>query len=298
MPKENTHIYFATKLLKKLDNQELSSLLRNHINSYYLGSLTPDTFYYNKDHTISDFLHGVHGNLTNDIIFKFLDSVKKTKNQQDLAFILGYISHCALDIIFHPIIYFLSGDYYDSNKIRRIENIYLHRHLETSLDNIVSNFGFNLSINKKMIKSLNSISIISNHFKITTDIMLQTYKKQIWTNKLFKIDLLFNLAYLLFNLGIYKNKTNLGFFYRNLAKDKTTIPKEYDFQDIITGEKSYLSIDELFLAAQKLAIDMQNAAHTYHKGIITKKECAKIISGKSLETGKLNCPISDMKFTL
>ena len=50
-----------------------------------------------------------------------------TTNKKDLVFALGLITHCASDIVFHPVIHYLSGNYYDKDNKRREKAIY-HRY--------------------------------------------------------------------------------------------------------------------------------------------------------------------------
>ena len=144
MPKENTHIYFADGLLARLDN-ELKKLVKDNIDYFYLGSITPDTFYYSEQKAIveiSDYLHGNDGNLTNELIFDLLDTARDNKNDKDFVFALGFITHCALDIIWHPVIFYLTGDYHSLDKSIAAKAQYQHRYFETQLDSKVNNKFF------------------------------------------------------------------------------------------------------------------------------------------------------------
>ena len=82
----------------------------------FLGSVAPDVCYYgNNDATksVSDFCHHKK---TGVLVANMLDEAKNVKEPKDkkaiLAFILGYISHIATDIIAHPYINNFAGDYY------------------------------------------------------------------------------------------------------------------------------------------------------------------------------------------
>jgi hypothetical protein len=119
MPKENTHLLFAYGLLEEFQGREILRDISSHPWHYLLGSVIPDTFYYGGSASlrrISESFHGKDGNPTNATILEVLESPRSHK---DLAFILGFISHCALDITFHPIIYYLCGNYYDESPEKR-----------------------------------------------------------------------------------------------------------------------------------------------------------------------------------
>ncbi len=115
MPKENTHLNFAYGLLEEFQGHDILKDVSENIRHYLLGSIIPDTFYYGSSASlrrISESFHGKDGNPTNKTIVQVLDHARDKK---DISFILGFISHCALDITFHPVIYYLSGNYYDES---------------------------------------------------------------------------------------------------------------------------------------------------------------------------------------
>ena len=120
MPKENTHIHFAESLLKELDDSSpVGAIIREHLPEYYLGSIGPDILFYSNDEKVamaSESLHGADGSPTNELI---LDVLKSSPSLRDMAFIMGYLTHCVLDIVFHPVIYYLSGNYYDEDEDKK-----------------------------------------------------------------------------------------------------------------------------------------------------------------------------------
>jgi len=240
MPKENTHLHFANRVAEKINDKKLLPIIKNNLNCFYLGSITPDAFYYGKDKSITDISDFFHKENFNPFLF-----FQKSEDEKDLAFLLGFISHCALDKIFHPIIESLSGDYYDPDPIKRKNSVYLHRHLETCLDKQINNsfFAGDL-IEIKSINKLQSIKIISKQFNISDADVYRTYKRFLFYNNLFKNEFLFNVFYLLNKVGILKSKTELALFYGNLKKDAT----------IITDESA--NINNLFKEAEALAIEL------------------------------------------
>ena len=65
-----------------------------------------------------------------------LDGIKSSAqlDKGNVAFALGFITHIVTENIFHPMIYYFTGNYYASDPHRRSQNIASHRYLETFLD--------------------------------------------------------------------------------------------------------------------------------------------------------------------
>jgi len=117
MAKENTHLWFAYGLLEHCTGSAMLRDVSDHLGRYMLGAVILDTFYYSAGDDlvrISEAFHGRDGNPTNTTILRVIDAAR---GPADIAFILGYITHCALDITFHPVVYYLSGNYYDDDPI-------------------------------------------------------------------------------------------------------------------------------------------------------------------------------------
>jgi len=300
MPKDNTHLFLSYKVLSRMDdNWDLRKILVYNISSYYLGSIIPDTFFYGFKETISrisDNLHGKEGNLTNSIIFELLDKANDDKN---LAFTMGYITHCALDITFHPAIYYLSGNYYDKDPSRRELSTYLHRHLETCLEiKLHVPPCIHILIKPSALDRLIFPDIIEQKFHLSKRMIKRLVKTQVFSNRLFISQSAFDVFLLLHRLGIVKDMAYLGLFYGNIRREKTTLLDHLSYRDLITGEEKQSSIEDLFETAISKASSMMNSAYSYHNGFITKAECEKIISGESLGTGKQGVPVKDIRYTI
>lgn len=300
MPKENTHLYFAHEILKQLDNQELVDLIKRNMRYFYYGSVAPDTFYYGKGEEmreISEYLHGRYGNLTNEIVFEMLNDAKKYKSEMDLVFALGYLTHCGLDIIFHPVVYYLSGNYYDPDPEKAHEAIYLHRHLETYLDNVINGkYYFNNLINYKTLRGLSFAKIIAKKFNITIKDQEKVLKRKAFLLKFLKNDFILNCLYLFYQPRLSKYKMFLGIFYGNLKRDKRIIPEKIKYRDIISGEHLSTSIDDLFSASGVFTKALLNTAYNYYLGSIDQLVASGIIRGESLNTGKLNSSVKEIKY--
>ena len=303
MPRENTHLLFSDNVYKRIKNQKLKAVIEKNKKYYYFGSVLPDSFYYSKKENIiliSDYFHSKDGNLTNEIIFEWLDLIKKNKNEKELVLVFGVLTHYAIDSTFHPVVYYLSGNYHDKDSQKRHEAVYLHRQLETSLDNKINKkFDINkiIKISDLNLNKMQSLKIVSDKFKISLNLLIKDIKRQFFFNKLFKSRIVFGLFYLLYKIGLFKKKEDLSLFYGNLSKDKTIMKDMIDYRDMFSGEAKNTNLKALFKDSEELALEMINNAFSYYFGEISRQDCAKIIDGRSLNTGKIGVSVNEIKFT-
>lgn len=304
MPKENTHLYFAHELLAKLNQDSILKVIQEQEKAYYFGSVAPDSFYYSDKEAvrkISEHLHGRKGNLTNEIVFKLLDQAKAGGNQADLAFIFGYLTHCALDMAFHPVIYYLSGNYYDPDPKKADEAVYLHRHLETYLDAQVNQtFYFNDYVNYNILRSLDFTQTVVKDFGVSQDDIVRALKRKAAVFRLLRNNMALDFLYLFYRFVKHsswsKFKRFLGIFYGNLKRDDRTIPNIINYRDVVTGEPKVTTIYDLFQDAGALAVELLAAANAYYSGQIGREEAAAIIRGESLNTGRLGIPVEEIRY--
>lgn len=299
MPKENTHIYFAYDTLSSLDDKEIVKLVSPYINDYILGSITPDTFFYSKYPEVIDISEHIHGKdciPTNETIFSCLDN---TENPRDIAFLLGFVTHCALDIITHPAIYYLTGNYYDRDPARMSLSRYNHSLFETGLDIKIGNrLRIHKLLKQSCMEGLVFRHIISNRFKVDCSLLDKTLKKQLFLNMLFDSGQAHKIFKPAIKAGLLGNPYILGLFYREAAHTWQNISDGYAIRDIITGEKRDITLKGLFNDASKKAQIMMNAVFAFHKGLISRKDLQEAIPGEDLSTGKLGICISDIAYTL
>lgn len=300
MPKENTHLYFAHQVVEVLPDERMADLIRHEMGVFYFGSVIPDTFYYAKDREvmqISELMHGKDGNLTNEFIFDLLKKAKETQSEKDLVFALGYITHCVLDLVFHPVIYYLSGNYYDVNPTKADEAIYLHRHLETELDaRINQSFFYEKLIKLSFLDDLSFDEVTIKKFKISRVNLLAAIKRKARLLKVLRYDWLYYVVDFLFIMGWMRRPVYLSIFYRNLKHDDRHLPDYIEYKDIVTGEPKKTTVQELFYTARHLAKDRLEAAWAYYHGKTHRPEAMKIVKGESLNCGVEGVPASDFKY--
>lgn len=276
MVKENTHLMAADKILQKIKNKAIKKIISENKAYYQLGAVAPDIFLYakkGKGLEIAQKLHGFDKYPTNKIVFEMLDKAKKTKSMKELAFIFGYLTHTAMDITFHPVVYDII------RKNPKQNRPYLHRVLETGLDSQINNGTYIEKIIKpKMIEELSFVELTSKRAK-------KTLKRQIRSNILFKTRIMYRIANIFYILGLMP-KRNVGLFYEGLKKNKTRIPNKVEYFHPIEGNKKS-TIKKLMQEGIEMGVKRINSAFSYYNNKITKKQCSKIITGIRLDLGAM-----------
>ncbi len=298
MPKENTHLNFASDLAENNFSGEINKILKKYKKEFLLGSVFPDIFFYASNLKIqakADLIHGKDGNETNQWIFFLLDLAKKNSDKKILAFTFGALTHFSLDINFHPIIYYLAGNYYDKNKKKKEQAIYRHVQLETFLDAKTNQFFLakkNLMSQSFLREEKDFLAQLGiSYFQLKV-----IYSKMLWLNRiLFKSNFFYQLFYFLEKMGLVK-KRNIGLFYKNLKRDKTIIPQIVKYKDLISGEDRVTKLTEIFTQAQIEAQEKIKVAQQYFLNNLSKREAKEIIIGQSLDTGKLGKSVQEIRF--
>jgi|WetSurMetagenome_2_1015567.scaffolds.fasta_scaffold00069_19 hypothetical protein len=300
MPKENTHILFAAGLMNKLDNKELQSLLKDNCPEYYFGSIFPDTFYYSKREDVirlSEMLHGKDGNLTNEYIFIFLEHIMAVRRKNELAFLIGYITHYFLDINFHPVIYYLSGNYYDKDDKKRLRAVYLHRHLETYLDVRVHNqFSINTELNKFRLIDISCLNKLPGAHSLSLNGFQAVLDRQIQFNAFFRNKLVYYIVRLLANSSLF-DRSDIPLFYQNLKHEKKILPEGIFYRDLITGAPLETTVTDLYRNSLTKAAKAIESLYSYYLGQSDIVNLKTHIRGESLNTGALKCPVDQIRFT-
>ncbi len=148
MPSNKTHAYFAkinydhlTNFSTKLINE------KNHL--LFANSTDPLMFYYKFWPFIGSDIRNLqyifHREKSGKFFMTLIKKIKKYKfvNDKDcMSFLSGFLSHYMLDSKYHPVIFYLTGEFYKDNPKTHIYNGE-HNILETKLDNyIVEKFPF------------------------------------------------------------------------------------------------------------------------------------------------------------
>lgn len=296
MASENTHIYLADRIREKINNHILKRMISDHTDYYFLGSVFPDILFYSKDKQIFNVAHNLHGEdgvPTNQVVFNLLDEVKSKKDGKNFSFIAGLLTHYAVDITFHPMVYYFSGYKINGNKQENDRSSYLHWHYETSIDKQVNHrFYLDEIINPETVKNL----VIPKILGINAEVIGKALKRQIKYFSLTPSRFYYVIFKALYKLGLFPAGAIAG-FYRNLEKERIRLPDQIQYKDLITGEAKQTTLNDLMTEAVQFGCRMIETAYVYYEGRENRDECEKIIAGQSLETGQAGKMKSDIRFS-
>ncbi|OEU53967.1 MAG: hypothetical protein BA862_13095 [Desulfobulbaceae bacterium S3730MH12] len=294
---ENTHLWAADVVKEQIVIDVLRELIVSNIDYYYLGAIFPDTFSYSREKKIRDIsstLHGNTGTLSNQLVFDVLERIKHTGDKKNLAFICGFLTHCAMDIVFHPIIGYFCGYKPQNNDKEAARSSYLHWHYETEIDKRFNNdFYLDRIVKPTAAQDLLVASILNTSEQVISDCL----KRQITFFKRFRSLYIYTIYRMLSKTGLVEKKY-LGGFYANLKVDSMRIPDNIRYRDIISGEDKETTMDNLMDQGIKMGIKMVESAFDYRSGKISLKLCKNTISGSNLDTGRIDKTMADVKFSV
>jgi len=141
MPKELTHWITAEHTSGLVSEGVLQKAIVNHPHFYYLGAVVYDSPFYadavggtNSYARVADVLHGRNGADTFEPYRVFFSAFSDSLPPEALSFICGAFTHYSLDVAFHPLVTYFSGEYFDDNPRKQAESQIRHRQFESLLD--------------------------------------------------------------------------------------------------------------------------------------------------------------------
>lgn len=141
MPKEIVHWMVAERTAELLDGGPYSAALARCPNGLRFGAVFHDAlFYLRGEHpaglkALPHRLHGSHGEDSFELL-RLQAAHMHARRDQPLptAFFVGLASHIFADATLHPLVYYLTGNYYDTDERKRTAAVRRHRALECLLD--------------------------------------------------------------------------------------------------------------------------------------------------------------------
>ncbi|MCB1169490.1 MAG: zinc dependent phospholipase C family protein [Leptospiraceae bacterium] len=142
-------------------DHEISRMLHREEQFRYgcFGAVAPDIFYFYHLLSKTKNTTGITwGNITHhrkvfELVLTFLDRIRNDPANSEIrkkrqAFALGYISHCATDIVTHPYIFYITGDLYSTDEVRSRRAQENHLRVEYALDSYLIAERLGMSPNK------------------------------------------------------------------------------------------------------------------------------------------------------
>ncbi len=142
MPKELTHWHIAREALQRGVPVMVGEIIASHPALYYIGAIAHDIGFYDFSkpseaslERVANQLHGVDGENTLVPLSGMMDTALSQNNSQALfAFLLGMLTHFVVDSTFHPMVYYMSGNYFAEDPLERSKAVFRHRLMETAID--------------------------------------------------------------------------------------------------------------------------------------------------------------------
>lgn len=143
MPRELIHWHVVDRVLRERNlPEQVSRILERNLPIAMLGSFAHDVPYYFKAghddfEQIADYLHGKDGEDTfvpmKGIAGAIL-ALSPERREPAWALLLGMLSHMAVDAVFHPMIFYFTGNYHDPDPAERPRAQSRHRLIEVYID--------------------------------------------------------------------------------------------------------------------------------------------------------------------
>jgi len=142
VPKELTHWHIARAVLHRGVPAPVGELIACNPALYYFGAIAHDIGFYDFSkpteaniERAANQLHGVDGEDTLEPLIKMMEIALSQNNKRNqLAFLLGMLTHFVADSTFHPMVYYMSGNYFAEVPEERGKAVFRHRLLETAID--------------------------------------------------------------------------------------------------------------------------------------------------------------------
>lgn len=142
MPKDITHWLIAAEAARLMEGSALGAAASDYPNCFKLGAVYPDVLFFAAWYrngaiyvNLGDEYHGTRGEDTY-LLLKDLAGVPRTDPyaRQMHAFWAGVASHIQADIVFHPLVFYLTGNYHDPDPVARTRAVESHRRFEAMMD--------------------------------------------------------------------------------------------------------------------------------------------------------------------
>lgn len=145
MPKEIVHWMVARRAGELLADGPFAPALSRCPNGLLFGAVWHDILFYLRGQhpaglkALPHRLHGSHGEDSFEILRLQAAHLHEKRSQPlPTAMFVGLASHIFADATLHPLVYFLTGNYYDPDERRRTAAVRRHRALESLLDMVAA----------------------------------------------------------------------------------------------------------------------------------------------------------------
>ena len=317
MPRDLTHIMLAEDIRNKLP-AEMRQCAERCESVFHMGAISHDSFLYGINSKLSTKMHGGFGDDTRDVVLLMSDDIRQEKDpelqKKKKAFVYGFLTHMAVDSVFHPFVYSVSGSQIPKNNPDQ-EHVKLaktrHRYVETWLDiHFLKEKKHRLQAYKPLKKLMNN----DKDRKLAADFFCRNYQKAFNIDEDLTRVYKNSMAVQLFIGRVTKNQTmgkmlrrlddfldgRLGMavsgFYQQDRKMPDQLKEFTSFKHPVTGQTVHKTLTDLTQEAVQRGTDFILAAEKYIKSG-NRQEFLRSFPNINLDTGVENTKLADIRQT-
>jgi hypothetical protein len=315
MPKEITHWLIASQATDELKGSLLGDLLSSYPFCLKLGAVFHDALFYNLNGshtkqflTLAGEFHGTRGEDTYRLVRDIYQAAQNSKTREPLlALMVGIISHIQADSSFHPLVYYVSGDYDHPDPVTRAKAVGSHRRFESLMDLYFC--GGSSALNKYLLKTYLQRAeapppdlfehalaqiVASKGWPNLGDVMARTFRFFSFVQRLSHNQTLSSVLYGLdrFSPDILRELIAL-FYGPQLNKKMPIMSNPITYKNPVTGQESTQTLQEIFQIAVEKIIKICN---TIEPAIINNEPLPLHEPGPSLAFGITGVSKTDAKY--
>ncbi|AET66818.1 hypothetical protein Desor_1151 [Desulfosporosinus orientis DSM 765] len=313
MPKELTHWHIAREALHRGIPLEVGKIITGNPVLYYIGAVAHDIPFYDmtkpmeaRIEGVANQLHGVAGENTLTPLIEMMETaLAKRDSDNSLAFLLGMLTHFVADSVFHPMVYYLSGNYFANDPEERSKAVFRHRLLETAMDlwlQMLDPLDYPMDLNGLWRDSgeegRQALRLIVNRYAYQEDKSFQARFEKAWRNQrflqtAFSWSMPWRVLAVCRRYGYFKTEKLEALFYSQ-PLDLSYFNESLDWQHPISGEAHKMSLHEIYdLSVKKVIILFEQLAE------YSREKWPQVLGTLpplSLDTGLPYVPVADMRF--
>jgi hypothetical protein len=313
VPKELTHWHIAREALQRGVPAQVGEIIACNPALYYIGAIAHDIAFYDLSEPsklsierVANQLHGVDGENTLVPLIEMMETALSQDNQEaTLAFLLGMLTHFFADSTFHPMVYYMSGNYFAEDSEERSKAVYRHRLLETAIDLWLETID-PLEYPSDLIHlwreagdvGRQALKLLMGHYAYLGDESIIAHFKKAWRNHRF-LQTAFSWSIPWRVLALYRRfghpsieKQEALFYPQPL--DLSFFNANLDWLHPVTGEPNEMTLNELYDSSVKKVINLfdQLGLHPMEKWPLLLRELPPL----SLDSGLSYVPVEKMKY--
>lgn len=315
MPRDLTHVIIANEIVSRSKESWAKDAAREST-AMHMGAITHDSFLYGPSPKLSTKMHGGFGDDPRAPVLTMLDDVRAEKDSalkaKKKAFALGFLSHMAVDTVFHPFVYSVSGSQVpENNTSKEGEDLAKarHRYAETWLDvHFMRENGLtfdNFRPMRKIVHNIGDSRMLADFFcknyekayKIDRDVSSDYRKGMLVQLAVGKVTQNQTVGGILRRLDEYtggKLKLAVSGFYQNDRQIPDLMVSFKSFTHPVTGQTVHKDLNALTEESIACGTEYMRAAESY---IRTGDRTAfmRAVPNCNLDTGVGNTKLVDIK---